>query len=123
MDLARSDSFKISEPLMRPDVRMASRMLRLNETRIQRGRGSVMMPGRAVVTSSKHTTSDHATLVATVLVGLEGAVHVTSGGRLIASGPVVVVPPLLSVGLRNLMTGRDATSAAHMAGFADLAHF
>jgi len=82
-----------------------------------------MMPGRAVVTSSKHTTSDHATLVATVLVGLEGAVHVTSGGRLIASGPVVVVPPLLSVGLRNLMTGRDATSAAHMAGFADLAHF
>jgi AraC-like DNA-binding protein len=54
-----------------------------------------MLPGRAVVTSSTHTTSEHATLVTTVLVGLEGAVRVTSGGRLIASGPVVVVPPMV----------------------------
>jgi AraC-like DNA-binding protein len=54
-----------------------------------------MMHGRAVVTSSKLATSDHATLVTTLLVGLEGAVRVTSGGRVIASGPVVVVPPMV----------------------------
>ena len=52
-----------------------------------------MLPGRGVITSSRQLLSEHSALPVTVLVGLEGPVSVSSGGRQLALGQVVVVPP------------------------------
>jgi AraC-like DNA-binding protein len=66
----------------------------LNESRKKRRiRGAILLPGRAVISSADHRTEEHATLVVTVVVGLEGPLRLTSAGREIARGPVLVVPP------------------------------
>lgn len=104
-------------------------MERLNESRI----GAVHTDAFAVRASTSTVSTFHAQHGAAILVGLDGDVSVTLEGREHVSGRVVVRDvglPIRTFQLwRRLLAAvaalarLDATSAAHAAGFADLAHF